>query len=57
MNYEETASNIVSLILKDLKGRAGIGNALEEIDQEIYDMMAYELRDIVYGELVRGVKL
>jgi len=46
MEYE-TAKLIVDDILSNLLGRKGIGNALEEIDTDIYDSLVRSLEATV----------
>jgi len=45
------ASKVVDRILADLSDRAGIGNALDDIDEEVKEEMIDDLRTIVLEEL------
>lgn len=48
----ELASRIVEAVLRDLKGRQGIGDAFDQIDKAIYDAeLVPELRAVVEREL------
>lgn len=47
----EKARRIVNCIIEDIKGRSGIGNEWEEIDEETRQEIALEWKDIVLGVL------
>lgn len=46
----DAAAAIVDTILTDLEGRAGIGNALDDIDAEIRQEMRTELIGLVFDD-------
>lgn len=50
------AERIVDVILSDLEGRSGVGNALEEIDDDVYHDMKETLVYLVEDHL-KGVML
>lgn len=50
---ETLADKIVKAVLEDLAGRSGIGNALEECDQEIQREIKEELTEKVQAVLTR----
>ena len=47
------ASQIVRIVLDDLRGRKGIGNELEEIDPDIYEEMVGDL-EVKVQEAIDG---
>lgn len=51
MENIKLAENIIRKILYDLRGRAGVGDELENIDSEIYDELEKTLINIVQKEL------
>lgn len=46
MSNRLVAAQVVLGILDDLEDRAGVGDAIDNIDREIYDDMIVELTDI-----------
>jgi len=44
-------NKIVQAILENLADRNGVGNALDNIDEDIMEKLKQELRDIVSAEL------
>jgi hypothetical protein len=50
------AENIVDIILSDLESRSGVGNALEEIDDDVYHDMKESLIYLIEDRL-KGVML
>jgi hypothetical protein len=51
MENIKLAENIVGKILYNLRGRAGVGDELENIDSETYDELQKTLSEIVQKEL------
>lgn len=53
-SYEQTTKELVEAILADLKGRKGVGNELEQIDDQTYIQMVADLEELAYNILVYG---
>lgn len=47
METSETAKNIVKAILIDLKGRSGVGDEIDAIDEDIMEELTTDLEIIV----------
>lgn len=53
---DEMAENIVSAVMRDLRGRKGIKSALEDVDEDVMEGMLLTLREKVKSQIMNSLE-